>query len=30
MAVAEQAANPLSQFLYVLRASETKRKWPTG
>jgi hypothetical protein len=28
MAVAEQAANPLSQFLYVLEAPETKRQVP--
>jgi integrase len=28
MAVTEQTANPLSQFLYALKAPETKRQWP--
>jgi integrase len=28
MAVIEQTANPLSQFLYALKALETKRQWP--
>jgi integrase len=28
MAVIEQTANPLSQFLYALKAPETKRQWP--
>jgi hypothetical protein len=28
MAVIEQAVNPLSQFLYALKAPETKRQWP--
>jgi hypothetical protein len=28
VAVTEQAANPLSQFLYALKAPETKRQWP--
>jgi hypothetical protein len=28
MAVFEQTANPLSQFLYALKAPETKRQWP--
>jgi hypothetical protein len=28
MAVVEQTANPLSQFLYALKAPETKRQWP--
>jgi integrase len=28
MAVIEQTVNPLSQFLYALRAPETKRQWP--
>jgi hypothetical protein len=28
MSVAEQATNPLSQFLYALKAPETKRQWP--
>jgi hypothetical protein len=28
MSVIEQATNPLSRFLYALRAPETKRQWP--
>jgi hypothetical protein len=28
MSVIEQATNPLSQFLYALKAPETKRQWP--
>jgi hypothetical protein len=28
MAVTEQTANPLSQFLYALKSPETKRQWP--
>ncbi|MPZ07064.1 MAG: hypothetical protein GEU26_11730 [Nitrososphaeraceae archaeon] len=28
MAITEQTANPLSQFLYALKAPETKRQWP--
>ena len=28
MAVIEQTANPVSQFLYALKAPETKRQWP--
>ena len=28
MAVTEQAANPLSEFLYALKAPETRRQWP--
>lgn len=28
MSVIEHAANPLSQFLYALKAPETKRQWP--
>lgn len=28
MAIIEQTANPLSQFLYALKAPETKRQWP--
>src|SRR5919106_526718 len=28
MAVIEQTANPLSQFLYALKAPETRRQWP--
>jgi hypothetical protein len=28
MAVIEQTANPLSQFLYALKAPETKSRWP--
>jgi hypothetical protein len=28
MPVIEQAINPLSQFLYALKAPETKRQWP--
>jgi integrase len=28
MAVIEQIANPVSQFLYALKAPETKRQWP--
>ena len=28
MSVIEEAADPLSQFLYALKAPETKRQWP--
>ncbi|MGH9982543.1 MAG: hypothetical protein ACRD8W_01135 [Nitrososphaeraceae archaeon] len=28
MAVTEEQANPLQQFLYALKAAETKRQWP--
>jgi len=28
MAVTEQATNPLSEFLYALKAPETRRQWP--
>jgi hypothetical protein len=28
MTVIEEAVNPLSQFLYALKAPETKRQWP--
>jgi hypothetical protein len=28
MAVIEQTVSPLSQFLYALKAPETKRQWP--
>jgi hypothetical protein len=28
MVVTERATNPLSQFLYALKAPETKRQWP--
>jgi hypothetical protein len=28
MSVVEHAINPLSQFLYALKAPETKRQWP--
>ena len=28
MAAVEQTANPLSQFLYALKAPETRRQWP--
>jgi integrase len=28
MAVIEQVPNPLSEFLYALKAPETKRQWP--
>ena len=28
MSVIEQATNPLSQFLYALKAPETRRQWP--
>ena len=28
MSVIEQATNPLSQFLYALKAYETRRQWP--
>jgi hypothetical protein len=28
MAVIEQTANPLSQFLYALKAPETEKQWP--
>jgi integrase len=28
MSITEQTINPLSQFLYALKATETKRQWP--
>ena len=28
MSVIEQATNPVSQFLYALKAHETRRQWP--
>jgi hypothetical protein len=28
MSISEQTINPLSQFMYALKALETKRQWP--
>jgi hypothetical protein len=30
MSAVDQATNPLSQFLYALKAPETKRQWPNS